>query len=34
MTDHSTNLTLDQVAARAIEIVVETLAKLHRPIDS
>ena len=30
----STNLTLDQVAARAIEIVVETLAKLHRPIDS
>jgi cytidylate kinase len=30
----STNLTLDQVAARAIEIVVETLAKLHRSIDS
>jgi CMP/dCMP kinase len=30
----STNLTLDQVAARAIEIVVETLARLHRPIDS
>jgi CMP/dCMP kinase len=30
----STNLTLDQVAARAIEVVVETLARLHRPIDS